>query len=62
MGKKTENLVDEGLRVSLVETACFDGDLEIPHIHAPNKIFHGLANKARFISFPDWTTRMKKAV
>lgn len=38
MGKKIENLVDEGLRVSLVETAFFDGDLEIPHISAPEKM------------------------
>jgi len=38
MAKKVENLVDEGFRVSLVETAYFDGDLEIPHIDAPNEI------------------------
>lgn len=38
MGNKIENLVDEGLRVSLVETAFFDGDLEIPHISAPEKM------------------------
>lgn len=38
MAKKTENLVDEGFRVSLVETAYFDGDFEIPHIDAPDKI------------------------
>ncbi len=31
-------LVDEGLRVSLVETAFFDGDLEIPHIPGPQNI------------------------
>ncbi len=35
---KIENLVDEGFRVSLVETAFFDGDLEIPHIDAPKEI------------------------
>jgi len=37
MTKKVECLIDEGLRVSLVETAFFDGDLEIPHINAPEK-------------------------
>lgn len=36
--KKVEPLIDEGLRVSLVETAFFDGDIEIPHIDAPDKI------------------------
>lgn len=35
--KKNEPLIDEGLRLSLVETAFFDGDLEIPHIDAPDK-------------------------
>ena len=38
MRKKVMNLVDEGLRVSLVEAAFFDGDLEIPHINAPDEI------------------------
>lgn len=38
MTKKFDNLIDEGLRLSLVETAFFDGDLEIPHIEAPSKI------------------------
>ncbi len=38
MKKKNENLVDEGFRVSLVETAFFDGKFEIPHINAPDKI------------------------
>lgn len=38
MGKKIENLVDEGFRVSLVERAFFDGKFEIPHIPSPNKI------------------------
>lgn len=38
MAKNKENLVDEGFRVSLVETAFFDGDLEIPRIEAPEKI------------------------
>jgi hypothetical protein len=32
---KVESLIDEGLRVSLVETAFFDGELEIPHIDEP---------------------------
>ena len=36
--KKVEPLIDEGLRISLVETAFFDGDLEIPHIDAPEEI------------------------
>ena len=36
--KKVEPLIDEGLRVSLVETAFFDGDLEIPHVDAPEEI------------------------
>ena len=36
--KKIESLVDEGFRVSLVETAFFDGKFEIPHIDAPSKI------------------------
>ena len=36
--KKTENLVDEGFRVSLVETAFFDGIFEIPHIDGPSEI------------------------
>lgn len=38
MAKKIENLVDEGFRVSLVETAFFDGHHEIPHINGPDKI------------------------
>lgn len=38
MGKKIENLVDEGFRISLVETAFFDGKFEIPHIDAPSEI------------------------
>lgn len=38
MIKKIENLVDEGFRVSLVETAFFDGKFEIPHIDSPNDI------------------------
>ncbi len=38
MGKVTTNLVDEGFRVSLVETAFFDGKYEIPHIDAPKEI------------------------
>ncbi len=38
MGKAVTNLVDEGFRVSLVETAFFDGKYEIPHIDAPIKI------------------------
>lgn len=37
MGKR-EPLIDEGLRISLVETAFFDGDIEIPHIDAPDRI------------------------
>ena len=36
--KRVEPLIDEGLRVSLVETAFFDGDIEIPHIDAPDRI------------------------
>lgn len=35
MGRKIETLVDEGFRVSLVETAFVDGKFEIPHIDAP---------------------------
>lgn len=35
-GKK-EKLIDEGLRVSLVETAYFDGHHEIPCINSPDK-------------------------
>jgi hypothetical protein len=35
---KNEPLIDEGLRVSLVETAFFDGDIEIPHIAGPKRI------------------------
>ena len=38
MGRKIENLVDEGFRVSLVETAFFDGSFEIPHIDGPKEI------------------------
>ena len=38
MGRKIETLVDEGFRVSLVETAFFDGKFEIPHIDAPKKL------------------------
>lgn len=33
-----ETLVDEGFRVSLIETAFFDGKFEIPHIDAPRDI------------------------
>lgn len=35
---KAEVLVDEGFRVSLVETAFFDGKFEIPHISGPQNI------------------------
>ena len=35
---KIETLVDEGFRVSLIETAFFDGKFEIPHIDAPKDI------------------------
>ena len=38
MKKKVENLVDEGFRIGLVETAFFDGKFEIPHIDAPKEI------------------------
>ena len=38
MAKNKENLVDEGFRVSLVETAFFYVKFEIPHIDAPDKI------------------------
>lgn len=38
MAKSKENLVDEGFRVSLVETAFFDGKFEIPHINAPDRM------------------------
>ncbi|MDO4939869.1 MAG: DUF4417 domain-containing protein [Lachnospiraceae bacterium] len=38
MAKRKETLVDEGFRVSLVETAFFDGKFEIPHINAPDEI------------------------
>lgn len=38
MPKSKEHLVDEGFRVSLVETAFFEGDLEIPCIEAPKEI------------------------
>jgi len=38
MPKKVENLVDEGFRISLVETAFFDGVFEIPHIDGPKEI------------------------
>lgn len=38
MSKSTKNLVDEGFRVSLVETAFFDGKFEIPRISAPDEI------------------------
>lgn len=38
MAKNKETLVDEGFRVSLVETAFFDGKFEIPHINAPDEI------------------------
>ena len=31
MAREIKNLVDEGFRISLVEKAFFDGDLEIPH-------------------------------
>ena len=33
-----ETLVDEGFRVSLIETAFFDGKFEIQHIDAPKDI------------------------
>lgn len=38
MGRKTETLVDEGFRISLIETAFFDGKFEIPHIDAPERL------------------------
>jgi len=37
MAINKDNLVDEGFRVALVETAFFDGDLEIPYINAPKE-------------------------
>lgn len=37
MAKSKDNLVDEGFRVSLVETAFFDGTFEIPHIDGPTE-------------------------
>ncbi len=37
MNKKKECLVDEGFRVSLIETAFFDGKFEIPHIDGPEQ-------------------------
>lgn len=37
MGKKVEKLADEGFRISLVETAFFDGKFEIPHIDSPKE-------------------------
>ena len=39
MAKSKENLVDEGFRVSLVETAFFDGKFEIPHINLHSAAF-----------------------
>lgn len=33
-----KNLIDDGFRADLVETAFFDGNLEIPIIEKPNKI------------------------
>ena len=33
-----KNLIDDGFRADLVETAFFDGDLEIPIIEKPDKI------------------------
>lgn len=38
MGRTVKNLVDEGFRVSLVETAFFDGKFEIPRIDPPSEI------------------------
>ncbi|MCT7672299.1 MAG: DUF4417 domain-containing protein [Lactobacillus iners] len=38
MMSKIETLVDEGFRVSLIETAFFYGKFEIPHIDAPKDI------------------------
>jgi hypothetical protein len=37
MAKSKESLVDEGFRISLVETAFFDGAFEIPHIDGPDE-------------------------
>ncbi|MGN1344674.1 MAG: DUF4417 domain-containing protein [Traorella sp.] len=34
---KKEKLIDEGLRVDLISTAFFDGNLEIPHINGPEE-------------------------
>lgn len=38
MGRTVKNLVDEGFRVSLVETAFFEGKFEIPRIDPPDEI------------------------
>lgn len=38
MAKNKKKLADEGFRVSLIETAFFDGDLEIPCIEEPTEI------------------------
>lgn len=38
MARGIKNLVDEGFRISLVETAFFNGKHEIPHIDAPCEI------------------------
>ena len=33
-----KNIIDDGFRADLVETALFDGIMEIPHIKRPDKI------------------------
>lgn len=67
---KIEALVDEGFRISLVETAFFDGKFEIPHIDAPKNIIipnglipfserHKSANKKDTVCFYEYDVKFR---
>jgi hypothetical protein len=71
MAKSKKNLVDEGFRLSLVEKAYFDGELEIPHIDGPEEMIipAGMVpfsqrkrspNKSDFVCFYEHDTNFRE--
>lgn len=73
MSKKQINLADEGFRVSLIETANFTGDLEIPCIEAPDEIVipkgmipfsvrNRSVNNDDFVCFYEYDTKFREII
>ncbi len=73
MSKKQLGLADEGFRVSLIETATFDGDFEIPCIDAPDKFIipsgmvpFSLRDRSEdqndFVCFYEFDTKFRKII